>query len=61
MIRERFELDGTTALVVGGRGLLGTLIAAALNELGAPVVFLASDAASYITGHNLGVDGAWTI
>ena len=37
MIRERFELNGKTALVVGGRGLLGRRIAAALDELGATV------------------------
>ncbi len=37
MIRERFELDRKTALVVGGRGLLGRRMAAALDEMGATV------------------------
>src|SRR5262245_44310094 len=37
MIKEKFDLNGKTALVVGGRGFLGRRFAAALNEFGARV------------------------
>jgi NAD(P)-dependent dehydrogenase (short-subunit alcohol dehydrogenase family) len=37
MIREQFELDGKTALVMGGRGFLGRRFCAALTEFGAEV------------------------
>lgn len=50
--------DADWAMSISGQTLLGRV--PTIDEIDGPLLFLASDASSYVTGHTLLVDGGWT-
>ena len=54
------DLDGAAAFVQNVRDANALRRIGSVAEVGAAVVFLASDAASYVTGTNMVVDGGFT-
>lgn len=53
-LSEGFDRDASAKIMAGRTGKLN-------SDIMGPVVFLCSDAAEYITGHNLVVDGGFTV